>query len=213
MTCAHCCGAEYLFDTKEANKNLKRFHKKGPNKTTSKLLTTLLNQDIKGFSHLDIGGGIGAIQLELLKNGVSKTTGVDASTAYLKVAEELLVKSGFTNSLFIHGDFNDNNTEIEKHNIVTLERVVCCYPHVESLIDNSTAKAINYYAFVYPNDSWFAKIVNQLAHIYFKIKKNPFRTQIHYAKMMHERIENNGFTRIYYGNQFPWKIAVYKRTS
>ena len=41
MTCAHCCEAENIFDKNEANKNLNRFKKKGPNKTTSLLLNAI----------------------------------------------------------------------------------------------------------------------------------------------------------------------------
>ena len=211
MTCAHCCGAENIFDKKEANKNLNRFKKKGPNKTTSLLLNAIKKETIEGFSLMDIGGGIGVIQLELLKANIKSSTDVDASNAYIKVAKSLLKDNGYENTQFIHGDFNDKINELEKHNIVTLERVVCCYPYIEDLIDNSTSKAISYYGLVYPNDGGLSKFLNKLAHFYFWLKKNPFRTHIHSEIMMHKRIEKNGFNRIYYMKQFPWNVALYKR--
>jgi len=214
MTCVHCCGAENLFNQKQANKDLKKYRKKGPNKTTKKLLAALFNEEINNLSHLDIGGGIGAIQHELLKKGISKTTDIDASTAYIEKAKELMQQNGTTQQMeFIFGDFIDFHQHIDKHDIVTLERVVCCYPHVTDLINNSTSKANKYYALVYPMDGFLSKSVNKLAHLYLKLKKNPFRTYVHSEKMMHELICKNGFENIYYGNVFPWKIAVYKRVN
>ena len=212
MTCAHCCGAESIFDQKEAEKNLKRYRKKGANKTTKKLLSTLFNKDLKGLSLLDIGGGIGIIQQELLKKGITKTTDVDSSHAYISVAKDLMSENGFDDRMsFIHADFNDCFQTIEKHDIVTLERVVCCYPNVVDLINNSTSKAIKYYGLVYPMDTFLSKLINQIGHVYLKIKRNPFRTFIHSEEMMHTLISNNGFKQIYYSKKFPWRIVLYKK--
>ncbi len=214
MTCAHCIGAETIFDEKEARKNLKRYKKKGPNKTTRLLLNALGQEELAGLSLLDIGGGIGVIQIELLKKGVSQATDVDASKAYINTARQLVKEESFDNKArHIYADFVDCYSDIGKHDIVTLEKVVCCYPEVKDLINHSTAKAGKYYGLVYPLDGAVARAVNKLAHLYFKITRNPFRTQIHSEKMMDELIRQNGFERVHYSKSFPWRVALYKRVA
>ena len=213
MTCAHCCGAEQIFDAKGANKQLKKYLKKGPNKTTRMLISALSRENINGLSLLDIGGGVGVIQHELLKKGITQSTDVDASPAYIKSAKEIMAKNEMEDKMeFIHGDFNDVYTSLENKGIVTLERVVCCYPNVVDLINNSTAKADNYYAFIYPMDNLLSRLVNRLGDFHFRLKKSPFRSFVHSEKMMHELVQSNGFERIYHASTFPWKVAVYKRS-
>ncbi len=212
MTCAHCIGSENIFNKKEAQKNLKRYNKKGPNKTTTLLLNALEQENLTGLSLLDIGGGIGVIQIELLKKGLSQATDVDASQAFISAARQLAAKENLDKKTrHIYADFMDCHQDVEEHDIVTLEKVVCCYPYVEELISHSTAKAQKYYGLVYPLDGTVARAVNKLAHLYFKITGNPFRTQIHSEKMMDSLICESGFRRIFYSRIFPWNIALYKR--
>jgi 16S rRNA G966 N2-methylase RsmD len=212
MTCVHCVGAEDFFNEKEARKNLKRYKKKGPNKTTRKLLNALSNENIKGLSLLDIGGGIGAIQVELMKKGLKHTTDVDASQSYINVASQLMKQKGFDNkSNYVHADFTDCHKGIEDHDIVTLEKVVCCYPHVTDLINQSSNKARQFYGLVYPMNGFVFKIVFGILNVYLKFKGNPFRVFNHEEKMIDGLICANGFRRIYYGRSLPWHIALYQR--
>ena len=91
MTCKHCCGADQLFNLKGAEKELKKYRKKGPGKVTTKLIELLTgHDDLAGKTLLDIGGGIGAIQWGFLENGGKYTIDVDASNGYQHVARPRL---------------------------------------------------------------------------------------------------------------------------
>ncbi len=213
MTCIHCCGAESIFDKKEAQKNLKAYRKKGPNKTTQILIDTMSKQGIEGLTLLDIGGGIGVIQHELIKKGIANSTDVDASTSYIEVAKSLMRENKTEDKMnFIYGDFIDASSSIQQHDIVTLERVVCCYPDAKALINESTSKAKQYYAFIYPMDTFLSKTSNKLLRLYFFLKRNPFRTFIHSEKMMNDLVVENGFKRVTHEKAFPWRISVYKKS-
>ena len=76
MVCPHCQGVDALFDDGLAQKDLKRYLKKGPGKSTRLLLDALRKAGIGGMSLLDIGGGIGAIQHELVAAGVAASVDV-----------------------------------------------------------------------------------------------------------------------------------------
>ena len=81
MKCCQCPGIEAYFDQKEAAKDLKRYRKKGPDKTTGMLIDALKAEGIKGMMLLDIGEGVGTIQHELLNVGASSCINVEASKA------------------------------------------------------------------------------------------------------------------------------------
>ena len=66
MGCCQCQGIESMFDKKAAKRELKRYLKKGPSKTTIMLLDAVNKVGVQGLTFLDIGGGIGAIQHALL---------------------------------------------------------------------------------------------------------------------------------------------------
>jgi magnesium-protoporphyrin O-methyltransferase len=213
MACtSHCCGSESIFDKKEAEKNLKDYRKNGPDKFTTRLLEALYQYELTGFSLLDIGGGIGVLQHEMLKNGVNRTTDVDASKESIAVAKEIMEENGTIGQMeFIYSDFNECHQEIEAHDIVTLSRVVCCYPDAVGLINNSTSKANKYYGLVYPRGGYIAKIVQTFMNFGLFLRRNPFRVFMHDEDMMDELICKNGFKQVYYGSAFPWRIALYER--
>jgi predicted TPR repeat methyltransferase len=213
MSCSsHCCGAEKVFDNKEVKKALKKYHKKGPDNFTQQLIDALKREKINQLSLLDIGGGLGILQHELLKEHLSYTTDVDSSEAYISAAKELMNDNGCHGKMnFIHGDFNEHANNVEKHDIVTLSRVVCCYPDVDLLINNSISKAKQYYGLVYPTDHFLTKMVIGLMNFSLYLKRNPFRTFVHSVDKMNALITTHGFEPIYLGNALHWRIALYKR--
>ena len=213
MSCAsHCCGAEKVFDEKGVKKALKKYSKKGPDNFSQQLIDALKRQNISQLSLLDIGGGIGILQHELLKEHLSHTTDVDSSEAYIAGAKALMVENGTQDRMnFIHGDFNEHIDKIEQHDIVTLSRVVCCYPDVDRLINNSIGKTNKYYGLVYPADNILIKMGIGLMNLSLYLRRNPFRTFVHSVDKMNGLISSHGFERVYLGNALMWRIALYKR--
>ncbi|MDX2361258.1 MAG: hypothetical protein QNK23_10655 [Crocinitomicaceae bacterium] len=212
MTCQHCCGAESVFDAKSAGKDLKSYKRKGPNKTTAVLLQELYKEDLTGKTLLDIGGGIGVIQHELFKKGIAASTDIDASSAYQNRAKDLGEKNGTLEKMqFLHGDFVDLIDKVDGHDIVTLEKVACCYPDVERLILSSTAKANYTYVLVYPRENFLSRMLIKITHVYFWLKKNPFRTFVHSEAMMQKLIEEQGFELKHKSNKGIWRIVVYQK--
>ena len=106
MGCCQCQGIENMFDKKAAKRQLKRYLKKGPSKTTNMLLNAIHKKGVKGLDFLDIGGGIGAIQYDLIKAGASSGTSIEASSAYIEVVKEERLQNGLSERVnFKHGDF------------------------------------------------------------------------------------------------------------
>jgi magnesium-protoporphyrin O-methyltransferase len=216
MDCCQCKGIETLFNEKEARNRLKAYRKDGPAWTTRILIDALksLAKDVEGMTLLDIGGGVGAIQHELLRAGVERATGVDASTAYLKAAQEEAERQGHADKVsYHHANFVDLSPQILPADIVTLDRVICCYHDVQALVGLSAAKARALYGVVYPRDTWWVKSALYLANLYFRVVRNPFRTYAHPTKTVNSLVRENGLQQRFHRTSGPWQVVVYVRSA
>jgi magnesium-protoporphyrin O-methyltransferase len=176
MDCCQCEGIE-IETRKWAEQDLRLCRKGKPARTTPMLTAALLKNGVRGLTLLDIGGGIGSIQLELLAAGAARATSVEASTAYIDVAREQASQAGLMDRIrYVHGDFAGLASEVDPADIVTLDRVICCYHDVRSLVALSAAKARRLYGLVYPRDRWLVRF--PVVRRSFG-RKNPFRAFVH----------------------------------
>ena len=84
MVCPHCEGADDVFSWGFAKRDLKEYHEKGVSKSTGILLKMLKSMGVNGKSLVDIGGGVGVIQHELIADGLAQAVDIDASEAYIQ---------------------------------------------------------------------------------------------------------------------------------
>lgn len=211
--CGHCRGADDLFNLKTAKKDLRRYLRRGPNKSTRLLLNEIRNDNIKGDSLLDIGGGIGSIQLELFPFGLHHSVNVDASSAYQQVSGQEAQKRGYTEHVeYYHGDFTEIASTLAPADIVTLDRVICCYPDVDKLLDKSLQKADKLYGVVFPRKNIFTRIGVRLGNLWFQIRKSDFRTYLHPFQKVDGTIQRHGFRQISHHQTILWNIMLYKKT-
>lgn len=146
MSCAQCEGIEAQFGQAEARKKLRRFQGRGPDKTTRLLVDALRlaldESDARDAVLLDVGGGVGAIHHELLNGRVVRAIHLDTSTAHLTVAREETERRGHGHQVeFVYGDFVAVADRLSAADVVTLDRVICCYDDMERLVGHSAAKA------------------------------------------------------------------------
>lgn len=212
MSCPQCCGIESLFDTKTASKDLRAYQKKGPSKTTRLLIQALKSEGVEGMTLLDIGGGIGAIQHELLKTGATQVTNVDASTAYIEAAKAEAERQGHVDRVTYHyGNFVDLAGAIEAADIVTLDRAICCYHDMPALVGQSAGLARKLYGLVYPRDIWWVKIGVALINFVSWLQRDPFRVFAHPSAAVDALIRQQGLTPRFYRKTLLWQVVVYER--
>lgn len=203
---------EEQFNQKLAERELQKYRKKGPGKPTRILLEAIQTSGVEGLTLLDIGGGVGAIQSELFKSGLSQATEVEGSSAYLEAAKKEAERQGYLDEVnFIQGDFVEMVKEIPSADIVTLDKVICCYPDLQTLVGLSSQKAGKIYGVIYPVDTWWMKFGVRIPNFFFKIKHNPFRLYIHPTQAIEALIRKSGFKRKSYCKLFMWHVAVYQR--
>jgi len=143
-----------FYNEKRAKADLRRYRKKGPNPWTRTLLEALTAEGVAGSTLLDIGGGVGAIQHELLEAGAARATGVEASAAYLHMARAESERRGHGDRVeHLHGDFTELAASIPPADIVTLDRVVNVYPDWERLLALSAERAERLFGLVFPRET------------------------------------------------------------
>ena len=212
MGCCQCQGIENMFDKKTARRALKRYLKKGPSKTTGMLLKAIHKTGVKGLDFLDIGGGIGAIQYDLIKAGASSGTSIEASPAYIDLVKEEIHKNNLAEIIdFKHGDFTAMASDVDSADIVTMDKVICCYDDMSELVRLSSELSRKIYAIIYPRDVWWTRLALPFINFYPIIKGSPFRVFIHPTKKVEEIIFRNGLKRDYYDTTLFWQVAIFTK--
>ena len=212
MDCCQCRGIEVFFDKKTADKELKRYRKKGPAKTTRILIAALKAEGIEGMTLLDIGGGVGVIQQELLGAGVSSATSVEASAAYVEVSKEDAERQGYADRVsYHHANFTDVAPTVADADIVTLDRVICCYHDAQTLVGLSAARARHLYGAVYPQYGWFNKVFVSGVNLAFRLRRCAMRSFLYNPDMIDAIVRGHGLQQRFCRKSFPWQIVVYSR--
>ena len=212
MSCSHCCGIEAQFNRKVAAGDLRKYRKKGPMRTAQLLIDALTAEGVEGLTLLDIGGGVGAMQHELLKAGVRSATGVDASTAYLGAAAEEAERQGHAARVRQrHGDFVDVAATVEPADVVTLDRVICCYPDMQALVALSAERAQRLYGVVYPRRTWWTRLDFALLNLIHRLRRSSFRAYLHPPAAVDTLVREKGLTRRFYATTWIWQVVVYGR--
>ncbi len=178
---AGCCSqSDYrrLFNRRVAAKDARRFRARGLTATARTLVE--LAGDVTGATVLDVGGGIGGIELELLAAGAQRATSVELSGAYEQEAEILLGERGFANRVDRRvGDFVAESAAIERHDVVVLHRVVCCYPDVDAMVGAAAAHADRTLLLTYPQDRTAIRAGVLIVNLFLRLSRCGFRTYAH----------------------------------
>jgi magnesium-protoporphyrin O-methyltransferase len=192
---AGCCSqSEYrrFFNRKAAAKDARRFRKRGL--TGTALALTTLAGDVRGSTVLDIGGGIGAIELELLESGAARATSVELSGAYEHEAEALLEERGLASRVERRiGDFVADASSVEPHDVVVLHRVVCCYPDLEALVGEAADHARRTLLLTYPQDRFVVRAGVRVVNLGLRISRCGFRTYAHRVERILAVAGEHGF--------------------
>jgi magnesium-protoporphyrin O-methyltransferase len=209
-----CCSIDYdvHFDAEEARHDLLVYRKDGADGSTRRLIDVLLAEGVEGASLLDIGGGVGIIQLELLQAGLASATDVDASDPYLQVAQAEAAERGYGDrTAYRHGDFVALADEVDAADVVTLDRVICCYPDVRSLVDSSARHARRLYALVYPVDRWWTRGVARIMNFFTMLSRSDYRMHVHSERLVDGLIRDAGLLPHYRHAGMVWQTVVYAR--
>jgi magnesium-protoporphyrin O-methyltransferase len=211
MPCRQCQGIEHEFGEREARAQLRRYRRRGPPGTTLELIEVLVGMGVEGSTVLDIGGGVGAVQHGLLAAGASRARSVDASRAYHEIALQEAARRGLTARIeSSHGDFVALAESIPPAEVVTLDRVICCYHDMRALVTASAARTRRLYGMVYPRDVWWLRPAVGLGNLILRLQRSSFRIFLHPTRQVEALLAAQGLRPAFRRFHGMWQVAVFR---
>lgn len=214
MSCCSvsACPGTNRFFTKWAKKYAKTFRKKGLEKAQRYLLEGIRRVPMRSAEILDIGCGVGALHLTLLKEGASRATGVDVAEGMLAEAKRLAEEMGvLERTSYVLDDFAKVSDNVAEADITILDKVVCCYEHLDDLVEHSLAKTRRLYGLTHPRESALVR-VGFVIHIFLsKLFRGTFHPYWHDWHRLRAMISARGFKPVYENSTFFWNVLVFER--
>ena len=210
-----CCdarGCDEFFSERLAERAAERYRTKGIDDTAKRMVGFLEGMGIEGATVLEIGGGIGDVQIELLKLGAGRTVNLELSPCYDVEAERLLRESGVQERAErrLH-DIAADPDGVDAADVVVLNRVVCCYPDYERLLGAAADRARRLLVFSYPPRNVLSRLVLGAENLLMRARRRDFRTFAHPPERMLAAVEERGLVRTYAHNPLVWQIAGFER--
>ena len=211
---SYCCAAEQQFNRKVAARDLRNYRKNGPAATTRMLLAALVSGGIEGRTLLDIGGGIGALQHGLLAAGAAHATAVDASSSYLESAREEAERQGHAERVDMHyGDFVQVAPSIGVSDIVTLDRVICCYKDLDAIVKLSAQRSRRAFGLVYPRRTWRTRCGLSIINTVQRLRRSAYRAYAHAPSRVESLLQAEGLAVTHKQRTWLWHVALYHRST
>ena len=209
-----CCDpTDYrrLFSRKYASRDAHRYRRRGLSGTARALVE--LAGDVTGLTVLDVGGGIGSIELELLARGAERATSVELSGGYEEAAAALLAERGLSDRVDRRvADFVSEGGAVEQHDLVVLHRVVCCYPDVDALMRAASEHARGRLVLTYPQEHLWMRLGLRAINLWLRLSRCGFRTYVHPIARILGAAESHGLTLERRERQgFLWESALLVR--
>jgi hypothetical protein len=210
-----CCepqGYDRIFSAREARRATARYRKSGLTWAPRRTVELFRAGVISGRTLLEIGGGVGDLQVELLRAGVDRATSVELSPAYEPAASGLLRDAGLADrSTRLVGDFASHPELTEPADIVVLHSVVCCYPDPVRLLAPAAEAAGRHLVISYPRETWWFRAWAPLVNLYPRMRGSDFRFYVHPATTILEALERNGLHLIDVERNRVDHLAVFTR--
>jgi hypothetical protein len=173
----------------------------------------LTGRGIEGGTVLEIGGGVGEIQLELLRRGAAHATNLELVDTYDAPALELAAEAGMTGRVSRRLlDIAAAPDEIEPADVVVLHRVVCCYPDYQRLLGAAADHARRQLAFSHPPRNPASRSIIATQNAVFRLTGRSYRAFTHPPAAMIEVLSRHGLQATYRHRAAVWQVVGAERT-
>jgi hypothetical protein len=209
-----CCPGDYhrFFGRRFARSVAKKYRKRGLDRAARRMAVFLRDRGIDGATILEIGGGVGEIEIELLKAGAARAQNLELSPGYEEESRKLAEEAGLGGRLDwrIH-DIAGDPQAIDPADIVVMHRVVCCYPDYERLLGAAADHTRRALVFSYPPRNALFRAFYGVFNLVMRVMRSTFRGFAHPPGAMLAVLEERGLRRTYERRVGIWRIAGLER--
>jgi magnesium-protoporphyrin O-methyltransferase len=205
-------GCEQFFSRGFARRRAERYRRRGLERAPALMVQFLEQRGIAGATVLEIGGGVGEIQIELLRRGAGRAVNLELSPAYETEAGQLLRSAGLEGRAErrLH-DIAVDGGGVEPADVVVLHRVVCCYPDYERLLAAAADHARRLLVLSYPSYNGVARLAIAAENLTFRLRRMRFRAFSHPPARMLAVLRERGMHPTLVHRGFAWQVAGLER--
>jgi magnesium-protoporphyrin O-methyltransferase len=206
-----CCGYEEFFDEKLARKDAERYRTKGLRASGRRTVELLRGRGIEGAEVLEIGGGVGAIGIELVRSGAARATVVELSASYDTASAGLVREYGLEGRVErLHGDVVEDGF-VSDADLVVMERVVCCYPDAPALVGAAARRARRSLVLTYPRYGLLTRAAVRAANLLLRLRGGSFRVYAHAPGAIRVAAAAHGLQPLGPESGVVWRTAAFER--
>jgi 2-polyprenyl-3-methyl-5-hydroxy-6-metoxy-1,4-benzoquinol methylase len=214
---AGCCPSrDYrrIFNQRFARRLTNRYSKRGLDPTACKMVGFLRQLGLEGANVLEIGGGVGELEIELLQAGAARAQNLELSPAYEQPARTLAEQVGVQGRLDwrLH-DLAEDPGAVAPADLVVLHRVVCCYPDYARLLGAAADHARRALVFSYPPRNAVSRAFYRVFNLVMRLTRSSFRGFAHPPGAMVAVLEDHALRRTYQHRDRIWQVAGLERVS
>lgn len=203
-----------MFRPSAARNDLRRYRAKGLDDLERRMLASVLPLELSGARVLEIGGGIGALQVELLEAGAASGEIVELVSSYEDSALELARERGVAERhSYRVADIIDEPNAVGPADVVVLNRVVCCSPDGVELA--ATAARLTRQALVlsYPRDVVGVRLGLRVLNLGQWVLRRSFRAFVHPPGKLRAAAETHGLRVTDTGRNGFWEFTTLRRAA
>ena len=210
-----CCepdGYDGVFSNRFARRVARRYRRRGLSRSARAIVSFLSERGIEGATVLEIGGGVGEIQVELLRRGVARATNLEISTNYEAEAADLLEGAGLQGRVERRLlDIAQQPDDVDTADVVVMHRVVCCYPDYERLLGAAGGKAGRLLVFSHPPRNLLTRGFLRWENFWRRRKGDTFRSFVHPPAAMLDALGQTGLRTTYRWRGVGWCVVGMER--
>jgi hypothetical protein len=212
-----CCsprGYRQIFSERNARSDARRYRRRGLDDVSRLIVRLVRERGVSGRTLLEVGGGVGAIEIELLKAGLSRAVSIELTPTYEEEAGALLREHGFEDLVERHVlDFAQAGGGVDPADFVVLNRVLCCYPDMPLLAGAAADHTRRALVLSFPNDRWWTRLAFTLVNVALRAARRQFRIFIHPPASILATAERHGLRRTYSESGRIWHVVALERAA
>jgi hypothetical protein len=187
-----------VFTSRAATGLAERFRRRGLRGSARTIVDALTELRPKGMTVLEVGGGVGEIQVALLERGVAASaTNIELSPNWETAAQALLSERGLTDQVTrLSGDFVQEAAGLPKADAVILHRVVCCYSDWKALLTAAASRSNRFVVVTFPRPRLWFRAIATIENGFHRLRKRKFRAFIHPPESMIGLLTSFGYPLI-----------------
>lgn len=201
-----------MFGARFARRSLKRYTTRGLDRIEARMVASAAESPLDGARVLEIGGGIGKLQVELLAAGAAQGEVVELLSAYEPYALELAREKGLEGrTTFRVSDILEEPGATEPADVVFMNRVVCCSPDGVALTGEAARLARRVLVLSVPRDEVWMRAAVGLMNAWFRLIRRSFRVFVHSRAALREVAEAQGLQLADSGRGVAWEFLTFRR--